>query len=221
MMGKRLDIRPGERFGRLTIIKEVECRNWVRRFLCRCDCGVERIVRLGALRNRSVVSCGCYMRENNSRVMSERNKTHGLSKTRLYRIWCGMKSRCYNSNDTTYKNYGGREIEICDEWLGENGFITFYNWAMQNGYADNLTIERNNHEGNYEPDNCRWIPIEDQAKNTRRIRLVRIGNDVKSLSEWCRVLNVSMSTVYKRLNKGWSAEKALTHPIKTKIDGRY
>jgi hypothetical protein len=100
--------------------------------------------------------------------LREETVKHGLSNHRLYRILKGMIRRCYNVKDEAYIHYGGRGISICDEWLGENGFITFYNWAMANGYKEHLTIDRINNDGNYEPGNCRWTTMDVQLKNRRK-----------------------------------------------------
>jgi hypothetical protein len=95
-------------------------------------------------------------------------KNHKLGHHRIYRIWINIKQRCFNKNSQAYKNYGGRGITICDEW--ENDFLSFYNWALENGYEDNLTIDRKNNDGNYEPNNCRWVSKDIQSQNTRTLR---------------------------------------------------
>lgn len=98
--------------------------------------------------------------------LNENEKETFLSATGLYSIWCGMKKRCYYQKSPNYKSYGGRGVKVCDEW--KNDFKSFYNWAMSNGYRDNLTIDRINPFGNYEPSNCRWATYEEQAKNKRK-----------------------------------------------------
>lgn len=128
---------------------------------CVCDCGRTTIVNGQNLKSGNTTSCGCYgiERRNNA------SKTHGKSNTRLHRIWKAMHSRCYNKKYHAYKYYGGRGITICEEWL--HNFKTFYDWAMANGYEENLTIDRIDPNGNYSPNNCRWVTMELQNKNKR------------------------------------------------------
>lgn len=155
------------RYGKLAVIKEVDKRNGRRHYLCQCDCGNQKVVMGGNLIQGNVRSCGCLQKQ------APYNMTHGLSrdsngkKTRLFRIWSGMKTRCLNKNNKTYQGYGGRGILICDEWMN---FKNFHDWAHANGYHDVLTIERINNDGNYAPDNCTWIPLGEQALNRRNTK---------------------------------------------------
>lgn len=159
------DLR-GSRYGRWIVIERAENSKDNRsRWLCRCDCGNEKILKLCDLRNGRSRSCGCLRKE----ISASRMTIHGKTHTRLFRIWVCMKTRCYNPNATRYKDWGGRGITICDEW--KNNFQAFYDWAMSNGYADDLTIDRINNDGNYEPSNCRWATRSEQMQNTRRGRL--------------------------------------------------
>lgn len=160
----------GEKFGRLTVIRrlspsEVTTRqyNW----LCRCECGKYIHASANKLKTGHTKSCGCLKKEFS---IGDKTRTHGLRKTKLYNVYSGMKQRCFNSNNKRYKNYGGRGITICDEWLGEHGFENFYNWAMESGYDESKSrseqsIDRINANGNYEPDNCRWADSYTQAHN--------------------------------------------------------
>lgn len=157
----------GKRFGRLFVLKRTENRRTAGgrsqiQYQCKCDCGNVIIVIGEALRSGNTKSCGCYEHD----VHINMSTTHGKTGIRLYRIWQGMKQRCYYPQNTHYKHYGGRGIIICDEW--KNDFQAFYDWAMSHGYSDSLTIDRINNDGNYEPSNCRWATNSEQQLNKRR-----------------------------------------------------
>lgn len=209
----------GKRFGRWTVIerasKEVKGVYW----LCRCDCGTERVVNGRMLRTGCSVSCGCYAREASSQRMKdltpdEKKKfaryTHHQSDSRLYRIWWGMRERCYKSNKAEYKHYGGRGITICDEWLED--FMNFYNWAMSNGYEDHLSIDRIDVNGNYCPENCRWATRKEQSNNTRQNRFLKFNGETHTVKEWADIIGINVVTLRGRLRTGWSVELALTTP---------
>lgn len=155
----------GETFGRLTVVK---CMGVNRRhsyvWLCSCSCGNTTIVDGNCLRRGNTKSCGCLNHENH--ILRPNRRVHGQSGTRLYRIWKRMKSRCYNKNTEDYKKwYGSKGVKVCDEW--KNDFQAFYDWAMANGYSEELTIDRIDPYGNYEPDNCRWADAKTQQSNKR------------------------------------------------------
>ena len=141
------------------------------------------------------------------------NKKHGCSHSRLYQIYNNMKSRCYKEYAKEFENYGGRGIKICDEWLGKDGFINFYNWAYSNGYSENLTIDRINNEGNYDPNNCRWVTMMVQNSNSRHTHMLEYNGEKKNISEWAREKGIKRGTLAKRTISGWEVEKALNTPI--------
>lgn len=197
------------RFGRLTVIKDVgRSKDRQILWLCKCDCGNEKIVRAGNLKNGHIRSCGCLQQE--SRKIH--SVTHGLSKTRIYKIYLGMKKRCYNKNYIQFDLYGGRGITICNEWLSD--FINFYEWSMNNGYNDTLSIDRIDYNGNYCPENCRWATTKEQNLNTRKNRFITFNNETHTLKEWAEICHLSYRALQHRLDRKWSIERALTTPLK-------
>lgn len=139
------------------------------------------------------------------------NYKHGLKKTRLYRIWLQMKNRCNNPNTARFKDYGARGIKVCEEWKGD--FKAFYDWSMSHGYSDELTIDRIDNNGNYEPSNCRWATPLVQGNNSRHNHNITYKGETHSLSDWARILGVSFHFLSNRINQyGWTVEKAFETP---------
>jgi hypothetical protein len=156
----------GKKFGRLTVIERMpnNANNKVV-WRCKCDCGNEAVVIGSRLYTGKTVSCGCVKSEKTT----ERNTKHGYCGTRLYATRMNMISRCTNEKNRDYADYGGRGISVCDEWLNKDtGVAAFVEWALANGYQDGLTIDRIDVNGNYEPNNCRWVTMEKQSHNRRR-----------------------------------------------------
>jgi hypothetical protein len=186
-MPKFIDIT-GQTFGRLTAVRRVENDvNGNVRYLFQCSCGNEVIARKGdVVASKKTTSCGCWQKERTSQAQT----THGLSKTRLYRVWNNMRNRCGNPKNLGFHDYGGRGITVCVQWL--SSFDDFNKWAKATGYADNKEIDRINNDGNYEPSNCRWVSKAVNLKNTSRVIRVTAFGETKNLSEWaadprCRV----------------------------------
>lgn len=162
-------IEPGNEFNFLTVLGlPFYCRIGGNRsephIVCRCKCGTIRVFHANHVRTGRTKSCGCHQRT----TAKDTFTTHGMSRTRLYKIWHRIKLRCYDSKSHRYEDYGGRGIRVCDEW--RESFEAFAKWALANGYADNLTIDRRENNGNYQPDNCRWIGQQDQQTNKRKRR---------------------------------------------------
>lgn len=206
----------GKRFGRLVVIqrakdyvtpKGIHYDSW----LCKCDCSSTKNILGENLRRGKSKSCGCMVRK---KLENGLHTTHGQSHTKLNDTWYHMKSRCYNKNDVAYHNYGGRGITVCDEWIGENGFINFYNWAITNGHSDDLSLDRIDNNGGYSPENCRWATKKEQARNRRSNRYLPYNGVTKLISDWSYEVGISQKTISDRIDKfGWSIERALTEKV--------
>lgn len=195
----------GVRFERLKAIEYAGNGKW----LCECECGKKKKISARCLKNGTTKSCGCLHDE----AAKINSTTHGKSKTKIYGVYRTMISRCYCETNEKYPIYGARGIKVCQEWL--DNFMNFYNWSMENGYQDGLTIDRIDVNGNYEPSNCRWITQKEQQNNRRSNHFVEINGETKTLSEWVesRIYEADKATVYKRLSRGWSDIDAITKPV--------
>lgn len=205
----------GKKYGRLTVIEVIRPNKGETKFRCKCDCGNEYIGTGKYIKYGNIVSCGC---------LSKEIKEKAIKTKRLRGIYHGMKERCYNKNIESYKNYGGRGIKICDEW--KNSFEKFYEWAIENGYdreapKGKCTIDRINNDGNYEPSNCRWITLKEQAKNKRRSGKIaekyKIFNEELTLKEIEERYNISPQLFKYRIKK-MSNEEAIKVPKKRGIE---
>lgn len=135
---------------------------------------------------------------------------HGEHGTRLYGIWKNMKYRCQNPNSPVYKDYGARSIAVCKDW---QEYVPFRDWAMANGYCENLTLDRIENDKGYSPENCRWATMKTQSNNTRQNRIIKYDGVEHTLSEWSEITGVCVGTLWDRLKSGWSIERALTEPV--------
>ena len=204
----------GNRYGRLVVVSYYGYENGLDRWKCKCDCGNETIVPRHALESGNTTSCGCYKRQRTI----ETHYKHGGYKDRLYGVWIDIKKRCYNENERSYKDYGGRGIEMCDEW--KNDYKNFKNWAISAGYDENAgymecTIDRIDVNGNYCPENCRWVDIKVQANNTRSNCVIEYNTEKHTLSEWANILGIKTTTLWTRIyTYNWSVEKAFTTPVR-------
>ena len=209
-MGKTNDIT-GKRYGRLTVV-----RRWEKlptghsKWLCVCDCGNTKIVEDSNLKHSDKISCGCWRKE----LYIENAKWRGESHTPLFQIWQSMINRCTKPNAQNYKYYGGRGIQVCDDWIDPiNGYFLFKGWALTNGYEDGLSIERIDYDGNYTPENCKWIPLNEQSKNTRRAHKLTFNGKTMCLTDWAKEFKINRGTLTSRLKRGMSVEDALTIPV--------
>lgn len=206
-MSRKIDLA-GTRIGKLKVLEPAKtrispCGSKKAYWLCECDCGHKKEIAAASLISKSVMSCGCTVKEKVSML----NKTHGKARTRLYRIWCAMKSRCNNKNFWEYANYGGRGITVCDEW--ESSFEAFESWAITNGYTEFLTIDRIDNMKGYNPTNCRWIPKEKQSANRRNSIYITAFDETLSPTEWAAKLGISYSTIVYRYHKGLPPKEIL------------
>ena len=192
----------GQKFGLLTVIGLAETDTRKTYWVCKCDCGNMKTVRSDSLLCGAIKSCGCIKRKQDE-VNLTKNHRHKMSGTRIYSEWQGMKGRCYNKGSARYADWGGRGIEVCEQW--RNSFESFYTWAMANGYQDNLTIDRIDNNGNYCPENCRWVGQQEQCRNRRSNINITIGNSTRTLMEWCEISQVDYTNVNARYHRNKNA----------------
>jgi len=211
---RRVEDLTGKVFGYWTVLGPGERDKSNRaRWLCKCKCGEIRTLRAADLRSGSSKSCGCFQRE----LIIDRNTTHGLYQHVLYVTWKDMCDRCYNPGATGYSRYGGRGITVCDEWRGPGGFPVFLKDMGEKpiGY----TLDRIDNDGNYCPENCRWVSIKKQNRNKKTNRYITFRGVTRAMVDWAEVLDMSVDTLKNRLNKlKWSEEKALTTPVEYKFN---
>lgn len=201
-MPRKLEIKKGERYGQLVIESEVENKGDKRHFLCLCDCGNKKTVRLEHIRSGHTTSCGCLQR---ARTIESSTK-HGDRSTPLYSVWCDVKKRCLNPRATNYSYYGGRGIKLCPEWHEYENFKR----DMGAKYKQGLELDRRDNDGPYSTSNCRWVTRTENNRNTRANRRIAHGGKTRCVSEWAEITGIKAATILKRLKKGWSVEKALT-----------
>lgn len=185
-------------FGKLTVKEYSHSDKWGNAcWICECECGNQAVVSTKDLKRGHTNSCGCYQKQR----ASEAKTKHGKSgeDNRLYRIWKGIKERCFNSNARYYSNYGGRGISICDEWRNE--YLAFEAWALSHGYQDHLTIDRIDVNGNYEPDNCRWVSMKEQCNNRRNNNYISFNGKTQTAAQWADELGVERTSLVRKLRK--------------------
>lgn len=195
----------GMTFGRLTVLSFSDNAKW----LCKCECGNTCFTTRGKLIRGHTKSCGCIRREE----LSKRKKTHGKTKTKIYRLWTSMIQRCTNKNNVAYKDYGGRGIFVCDRWSGVDGFIHFFE---DMGLPEaGLSLDRIDNDKGYSKENCKWSTKREQRLNSRRIHLVTYNGRTVSMSVLCEEEGISYAMFKLRLKRGWSVEDAVKVPNRT------
>lgn len=210
-MSGRFNNLQGKRFGKIQVIEFAYRKNNSVYWKCKCDCGNELVIVAQSLisgRTKACFSCS--------------HTKHGLTKSRLYMVWAIIKERCYNKKAPNFFDYGGRGITMCDGW--KNDFMAFHDWAMANGYKEEVlpngknkwTIDRVDVNGNYEPTNCRWVTRQEQNFNKRNSRFLEFEGKKKHLFEWAKEYNIEFSALLYRLQCGMSIKEALTKPINKK-----
>lgn len=223
---KRPEPQIDDEFGRLTIIGK---KYLVRRHgqqigmvRVRCKCGVEKDVKLAAMVSGNTASCGCLIAEKAAERAGKLCSSHGLSGHPLYGQYYGMVARCKHKSQSSYKNYGGRGISVCEEWT--YSFKAFYDWAMSAGWEKGLTIDRIDKNGNYQPDNCRFATMLEQANNKRGNRLVSAFGETKTIADWSRDSRCLVSYDMLRtrvVELGWDVPRALSTLPKKRVGNRY
>lgn len=200
-MPRKVENIIGRRFGRLLVVENLNVNSHGSKLhRCICDCGNIKDVPISYLKSKHTTSCGCLVRELHT--------THNLSQSRLYGIHQNMLDRCFRKNELAYRDYGGRGITVCEEW--KNDFMSFYNWSMENGYSDELTIDRIDNNGNYEPSNCRWATKAQQARNTRKNVYFTYNGITKTISEWARDFGIPLTTFRRRIKQNRPLEEIIS-----------
>lgn len=203
LKGVNINDLTGRVFGKLKV-REMQPKTTRKTYwICECECGNEKTIRSDRLLGGVTSSCGCVKKQQDD-INLIKNHRHQKSGTRLYNIWQNMKNRCYKETDKRYHRYGGRGIIVCEEWQGVDEFLK---WASETGYKDNLTIDRIDNDGNYEPSNCKWSTLKEQSNNRRTTHKITYQNKTQSLKEWTEELGLNYGTVHSRLVRGCPLEK--------------
>lgn len=204
------------KIGKLTVLAKAGAWNRQTWWLCRCDCGNKKVISGATLRRGKTQSCGCVYRATRSAVAHKSIAVvkHGDSISRLYFMYRSMRARCENQKSISYKNYGGRGIKVCGEW---KEYTTFREWALKNGYdasapRGGCTIDRIDPDGDYCPNNCRWVSSFTQQNNKRTTPMLTIKGKTAPLTEWARETGLPRGLIYSRYKRGWTGEELISPP---------
>ena len=203
----------GQKFNRLLVLEKTHRNNKVY-WKCLCNCGNITFVTSADLKRGTTKSCGCYNRDRIAKLQAVHNQAH----TRLYSVWKDIRRRCYTTTDKSYSRYGGRGIRVCDEWRA--CFIPFRDWAFANGYDTNAeygkcTLDRIDTNGDYCPENCRWVTLREQANNRRNNILLTYNNKTETMSNWAKIVGLPYNCLFHRIHDlHWTVDKALTTPLR-------
>ena len=191
-------------FGRLTVItKGIPDKYGKTCWFCKCSCGSIKSITAQSLIKKLTTSCGCFHKEQVSKI----KKTHGVSRTTLYKVFKNMEDRCYKKDDPNFKYYGNRGIIIEDEW--KNNVLNFVKWSKENGYKKGLQIDRINNDGNYSPENCRWTTGKENSNNKRNNHKLDYNGEILTLRQFSIRYDINYSTLQRRVSKNWSFEKLI------------
>lgn len=217
-MGKLIDLT-GKRFGRLTVIARDgsdKKRNVM--WLCACACGQTKAVAGSRLRNGTTKSCGCMVTEKTAILNYRHGGCKKGNRERLYTVWYKMLNRTNDPNDKSFLHYGGRGIQVCEEW--RKNYAEFRRWAIANGYDEKApfgecSLERIDNDGDYTPENCRWATYREQSRNTRRNRHLTFNGKTMIVNDWAAETGIASCTIRRRIDHyGWTVGQALTTPVR-------
>ena len=206
---KKIELPLGKKFHRWKVLK-----NNNKIILCECECGNVKDVLKGNLTSGKTKSCGCLAKE----LIKKRLSTSASLNPKLYGVYYAMRNRCYNNKNKSYKNYGAKGVIVCEEWLSD--YEIFYKWSLEKGYAEGLTIERINYDGNYGPENCKWATRTEQGRNKSNNTLLKLKGETKTLVEWSEIIGVHRETLNRRYRKNWSEEEMFYKPSWKRRDAR-
>ena len=210
----KMRISIGDKFSRWTVIEKGTPNKWgYSTWVCRCECGNIRTIAQSELIQGRTKSCGCYRRE----LSSKQHIKHGGCNDRLYEIWHSMKSRCSHDKKTLSKRYAGIGIKVCDEWA--DSYEEFKKWALENGYNENAkqyecTIDRIKPDGDYCPENCRWVNAKLQSNNRHNTIYLSLDGVTKPIAIWADDIGISLDVLYHRYKSGWAEKDILTKPVR-------
>jgi hypothetical protein len=203
----------GKKFGKILVIERCEDKIYsgnrnATQWNCVCDCDKTVIIKVTSNAFRGgKTHCGC-----SRPIPVSRNVTHGMTNTRLFDIWRSMRARCNNKNHVAYEKYGGRGITVCDEWLGKTGFQNLYDWAINSGYNEDLSLDRIDNDKGYYPENCRWATPSEQQRNRRDNTILSYNGETKTLYEWCEIFDSNSKLVYWRIKHNYPTENLFDPP---------